>query len=209
MYTQHGELDGVKWLSEYLGGRTFMLYVGELSQPYTCEHEPIFGVDGSDYAAMNEIMDNLHDIYKESNIINNDIVENRLTLIEEKKSRLAEESRKKSELAKIKLDKEIVAYLENKEEDTVSGLMYEFSAGIIDYKEMIDKMSKVVSRDYKPDIVEFIEEFNSVKLLPYQKALLKVAMSKDQVDAANFPRNSGRKMMLDGLREYNKKYGGE
>lgn len=61
MYTQHGEIEGVKWLSLYKGGREFVLYVGSLKKPYRCQYEPIFGVDISDYACMNGFMDEMQE----------------------------------------------------------------------------------------------------------------------------------------------------
>jgi hypothetical protein len=59
MYSQSGEHNGVKWESEYLGGRSFELRVGNLKRPYECQYEPVFGVDASDYSSMNSIMDEM------------------------------------------------------------------------------------------------------------------------------------------------------
>lgn len=59
MYSQKGEINGIKWSSKYLGGRNFELTVGDLKRHYECAYEPIFGVDASDYASMNEMMDQM------------------------------------------------------------------------------------------------------------------------------------------------------
>lgn len=146
MYTQHGELNGVKWLSEYKGGRSFLLHVGHLEQEYECSYEPIFGVDGADYATMNEIMDEMQQIVLSGEKTSNYNIEQKIKQIEDKKEESRKNAQSKIEQDKIKNQLEKENYYTNKtEEDDIPSLMYQFSAGYIDYKDMVDGITDHVS----------------------------------------------------------------
>ena len=76
MYSSKGEIDGIKWVGKYLGGRNFVLFVGSLKEDFTCSYEPIFGVDAGDYASMNKRMDKMQErILKENLPKSNDELE--------------------------------------------------------------------------------------------------------------------------------------
>lgn len=147
MYTQHGELDGIKWLSEYKGGRTFLLHVGHLEQEYECEFEPIFGVDAADYAEMNQIMDDMHEIVKSGDTTSNYNIEQKIELIEGEKRRTNRISLH-ADLKNLKEKREINRqhyYASTDDTKSISSLMYQFSAGYIDYQEMIHSIGKAIN----------------------------------------------------------------
>lgn len=139
MYTQHGEVEGIKWLSEYLGGRKFMLYVGDQSRPYTCEHEPIFGVDVSDYASMNEIMDKMQE-KTPLTIGVNEPINKRLKSLQDEKNTMKQKYSDELTAKKDEQEKDYQSYLSNKNEDTPHGLMYEFITGHLTYSELVKKI---------------------------------------------------------------------
>lgn len=146
MYTQHGELNDVKWLSEYKGGRSFLLHVGHLEQEYECDYEPVFGVDAGDYARMNEIMDEMQQVVLSGETTSNCNIEQKIKQIENQKK--STRISLHADLKNLKNQREInkKEYYANKtEKDDISSLMYQFSAGYIDYKEMINGITDYVS----------------------------------------------------------------
>lgn len=111
MYSQKGEIDGIKWYSKYLGGRSFKLMVGSLIKEYECEHEPRFGLDFSDYEKMNKVMDSMH-----SYIIDNDIKIDNTNIDKEIQEEDTKAYKEKIKLNAIKREKDIEEWIMEKEE---------------------------------------------------------------------------------------------
>lgn len=162
MFTQHGELDGIKWLSEYKGGRTFLLHVGHLEQEYECDYEPRFGVDASDYVSMNEIMDDMHQLVLSGDTTSNYNIEQKIKLIEDKKK--ANQISLHADLKNLKEQREINKkeyYANTDDTKSVPSLMYQFSSGYIDYKEMINGIAKSINPTSEQNLkVNFPSEYD-------------------------------------------------
>lgn len=59
MFNQSGEYKGVSWNVIYKGGRIFELTIGDKIENYTCNYEPIFGLDISDQEGINRKLDEM------------------------------------------------------------------------------------------------------------------------------------------------------
>lgn len=143
MYSQNGEVNGVKWYSKYLGGRKFKLMVSDLVEHYECNHEPVFGVDASDYANMNEIMDKIQKkIEEEGLLIDNSLIEKELLKEEERKSTM-----RKADLEKINDENEAKyqEWLLIRDENTPLNSFTEFIFGKKSFEEAVEE----TSRSYK------------------------------------------------------------
>lgn len=145
MLTQYGELEGIKWLSEYKGGRTFLLHVGQLEKFYECDYEPIFGVDAADYARMNELMDEMQKSILYIDTTSNENIEKKIKRIEANKKEATANVLKSMEEAKKKREIEKQEYYANKPDDSISSFMYQFSAGYIDFKEMVSGIADSIN----------------------------------------------------------------
>jgi len=59
IYSQSGVCQGVAWSVEYKGGRLFELVVGDKTESYTCNYEPVFGLDVMDQNNINIQLDRM------------------------------------------------------------------------------------------------------------------------------------------------------
>lgn len=142
MYSQNGEIDGVKWYAKYLGGKDFLLMVGNLSEKYSCDYEPKFGVDVMDYENMNKKMDRLH------SRVNSEEIEKGNLLIERELERSKVEREKNIE----QMDDEFTNFSEEEyqdwlnkrnENDVLTNNMIEFMLfGKKSFQEVVDNISK-------------------------------------------------------------------
>jgi hypothetical protein len=144
MYDQSGEVEGVKWLSHYKGGRRFTLFVGQLEQEYDCLYEPRFGVDTTDYNEMNWIMGEMHVEAVKSGQVDNAKIEAKLAEMESERIAKREANLKKAEAVRRESEEKFEEYQKNKTKDTPDSLFYEFMSGYINYQEMIEKMMNLV-----------------------------------------------------------------
>jgi hypothetical protein len=143
MYSQNGEFNGVKWYSQYLGGRSFKLMVGSLVEMYECGYEPRFGVDGIDYANMNEIMDKMQQKIEDEEIkIDNSLVEEELFKEKEKRSAMQKID---SENKKEKNEKDYQEWLLNRDENNPLNSFMEFLYGKKDFKDATKEYIKKAS----------------------------------------------------------------
>lgn len=140
MYSQNGELNGVKWYSQYLGGRRFKLMVGNLVEMYECDYEPKFGVDMTDYSEMNVIMDKMQQkIETEGFVVDNSLIETELLKEKEKKSAVIKTD---SEERKQKNEERYQDWLLNREENNPLNGYMEFLFGKKDFKDATDDAVK-------------------------------------------------------------------
>lgn len=143
MYSQNGEINGVKWHSKYLGGRKFKLMVSDLVELYECTHEPVFGVDASDYANMNKIMDKMQKkIEEEGLLVENSLIEKELLKEGERKS-----TTRRANLEKINDENEAKykEWLLTRDEDNPLNSFTEFIFGKKSFEEAVEE----TSRNYK------------------------------------------------------------
>lgn len=61
MIYQGGTDGGVKWSVTQTSGNTFSIQVGDKQREYTCQYPTAFGIDVSDMAAINNILDEMFD----------------------------------------------------------------------------------------------------------------------------------------------------
>lgn len=59
MFNQSGVYKGISWSVIHLGGRLFSLIVGDKVEEYSCNYEPVFGLDVSDQQAINLKLDEM------------------------------------------------------------------------------------------------------------------------------------------------------
>jgi hypothetical protein len=60
-YDSSGVLNGIEWSIKYLGGRDFLLNVGDRNEAYTCTYPMIFGIDVGDVDGINRKLDEMQE----------------------------------------------------------------------------------------------------------------------------------------------------